>query len=70
MYKVTLWGPPVKVVQEYSDLNKAKRECRKLGHDVNLLSGNFKYYAPNAYVADEEGYLVYNPRFKRTEKDG
>lgn len=49
------------VLGQWENLGKAKRECRKFGH-TRLNNG--KYYAPVAFVGDEDGYVIYNPRFK------
>jgi hypothetical protein len=60
MYKVILWGTRT-VIQTFVSLRPAQRCARKQGYDENLSNG--KYYAPLAYVEDESGYCVYNPRF-------
>ena len=63
VYKVVRWGE-IAPIKSFNNLKKAKKYCRSLGYDPNLISGNLKWYAPIAYVADENGLLVYNPRFK------
>ena len=61
MYRVTSWDTD-QVLAEYGDLAKARRECRKLGHGPDQ-GEMFTGYPPVAYVANEQGEVVYNPRF-------
>ena len=48
----------------FDHLNRAKKYARGCGHtgeDSPILTG----YPPIAYVSDEEGNCVYNPRFAK-----
>jgi hypothetical protein len=68
MYKVISWDTG-EVLQEHENVNKAKRECRKLG--CILDHGK---YLPVAFVSDGQKvfgrYCVfYNPRFKNPTPD-
>ena len=61
MYHVTFWDTQ-EVYRSFKKLGTAKRYCRGLGHtgeDNPGLTG----YPPLAYIANDAGYLVYNPRF-------
>lgn len=58
-YIVTNWQTQ-EAIAEFEDLNEAKKFCRGLGHTGQAIGG---YYPPVAFVADIDGYLVYNPRF-------
>lgn len=63
MFFVTQWEDR-QIVGEYEKLSIAKRRCRGLGHtgeDHPILTG----YPPIAYVANEKGECVYNPRFSK-----
>jgi hypothetical protein len=61
MYHVTLWETK-EIVNSFEKLAVAKRWARGRGHtgedDPGLTS-----YPPLAYVANDDGDLVYNPRF-------
>jgi hypothetical protein len=61
MFHVTLWETR-EVVKSVGNLNYAKKWARGRGHtgedDPGLTS-----YPPIAYVADDNGDIVYNPRF-------
>jgi len=60
-FKVVDWETK-KEIQTFDDLKKASRYCRTLGYiDYGLPT----WYSPVAYVADDNGCLVYNPRFKK-----
>lgn len=61
MYKIVSWETG-EILEECVKLSIAKRHCRKLGYVDN---GHPTNYSPVAYVADADGYVVYNPRFKR-----
>ncbi len=61
MFHITLWETR-EVVKSVKNLNYAKKWARGRGHtgeDNPGLTG----YPPIAYVADDNGDLVYNPRF-------
>jgi len=61
MYKVVFWDTG-KVYRKFKALPIAKRYARGLGHtgeDNPYLTG----YPPVAYVANDAGECVYNPRF-------
>ncbi len=60
MYHVMNWDTR-EVISSWPKLSIAKRYCRGQGH-TGLSNG--VYLAPVAYVADEGGLCVYNPRFK------
>ena len=59
MYYVKSWDTD-KVLSEHKTLHIARRYCRGEGHTGE---DNGKWYFPVAYVANEAGELVYNPRF-------
>ena len=71
MYRVMLWDKRGEVAKlsdgspmEHANLTTCQKWCRGMGHtgeDSPLCTG----YPPIAYVADEDGYLVYNPRFSK-----
>jgi len=61
MYNVTNWNTG-EVLYSFEKLAVAKRWARGLGHtgeDVEI----FTSYPPVAFVANEKGECVYNPRF-------
>jgi len=61
MFYVKRWDTD-EVIHEFEKLAIAKRYARGMGHtgeDDPLLTS----YPPIAYVANEAGELVYNPRF-------
>lgn len=61
MYHVIFWDTG-KTYKSFEKLNRAKRYAKGLGHTGEndpFLTG----YPPIAYVADDDGYCVYNPRF-------
>ena len=63
MFFVTLWENG-QVVHEFEKLTIAKRYARGMGHtgeDHPGLTG----YPPIAFVANEDGECVYNPRFSK-----
>ena len=59
MFYVKSWNTD-EVLSEHNTLAIAKRYCRGEGHTGDH---NGNWYHPVAYVANEDGYLVYNPRF-------
>ena len=59
MYKVVNWDTR-ETMHEFEKLVVAKRYAKGAGH---IGKGNEVYYSPVAYVEDEDGYCVYNPRF-------
>ena len=64
MFYVTSWDTG-EILGEYKKLAIAKRYARGEGHtgeDIAILIG----YPPIAYVANEAGECVYNPRFGKT----
>ena len=66
MYFVKNWETD-ETIDSFEKLTTAKRYCRGQGHTGQLAPNG--QYLPIAYVADDEGYLVYNPRFKATIGD-
>jgi hypothetical protein len=67
MYHVTRWDTG-EITRSFFSLAIAKKYARGAGHtgeDDPLLTG----YPPIAYVADDEGYCVYNPRFGKRISD-
>jgi len=61
MYHVTYWDTG-KIYQSFEKLAIAKRYARGLGHtgkEYPFLTG----FPPVAYVANDNGECVYNPRF-------
>lgn len=61
MYHVTDWTTQA-VIKSFEKLGLAKRYARGQGHtgeDNPMLTG----YPPIAFVADDSGNCVYNPRF-------
>jgi hypothetical protein len=61
MFHVTYWNTR-QVYRSFEKLGVAKRWARGLGHtgeDNPMLTG----YPPIAYVANDAGECVYNPRF-------
>lgn len=66
MYTVRRWDND-EIISEYPKLALAKRYCRGQGHTGEYVNGR---YAPIAYVADVNGYLVYNPTFRDPIKSG
>lgn len=61
MYHVTIWDTQ-KIYRSFKKLGIAKRYARGLGHtgeDNPGLTG----YPPIAFVANDAGECVYNPRF-------
>lgn len=63
MYHVTIWDTK-KIYKSFNKLGTAKRYCRGMGHtgeDIPMLYN----YPPIAFVADDDGYCVYNPRFSK-----
>jgi hypothetical protein len=63
MYHVTIWDTQ-KIHRSFTKLGVAKRWCRGLGHtgeDDPGLTG----YPPIAFVANDDGECVYNPRFSK-----
>ena len=61
MYRVLDWTND-RELSSHATLSAARRACRKLGHDG---THNGKYYAPVSFVADDDGFCIYNPRFKK-----
>jgi hypothetical protein len=66
LFHVTLWETR-EVVKSVANLNYAKKWARGRGHtgeDDPCLTG----YPPIAYVADDNGDIIYNPRFSKKLK--
>lgn len=63
MFHVTLWETK-EVVKSVENLNYAKKWARGRGHTGEDIPGLISYQ-PIAYVADDNGDLVYNPRFSK-----
>ena len=66
MYHVISWNTR-EALASFEKLKEAKRYCRSLGHtgeDDPFLTS----YPPVAYVTNESGELVYNPRFRKGGK--
>jgi len=63
-FKVVSWNSD-KIITEVAILSSAKKHARSMGHtgEINPWS-NGKWYNPIAYVENEAGECVYNPRFK------
>jgi len=61
-YFVTIWNTK-KIVKSFVELKNAKKFCRDFGHgeDNPILTS----LPPIAYVANKNGEVVYNPRFKK-----
>ncbi len=59
MFKVMNWDTR-EVMYEFKKLATAKRYAKRAGH---IGKGNGSYYSPVAYVEDDNGFCVYNPRF-------
>lgn len=64
MYHVTDWNTG-QIIKSFEKLAVAKRWCRGQGHD-GIDDPAFTGFAPIAYVANDAGDCVYNPRFSRT----
>ena len=65
MYYIMTWDTK-ETLHSTESLPEARRICRNLGHtgeDIFYLTG----YPPIAYVADDNGDLVYNPRFEKVK---
>lgn len=62
-FHVTLWETK-EVVKSFEKLAFARRWARRAGHTGEDNSGSTSY-PPLAYVADDNGNLVYNPRFSK-----
>jgi len=63
MFYVKSWDTD-EVLSEHEALPIARRYCRGEGHTGdNNGRNNGRWYLPVAYVANETGDLVYNPRF-------
>lgn len=60
-YRVVTWGKR-SIIAEDLPLAAAKKQARGLGYDADINNG--KWFAPIAFVEDENGFCVYNPRFK------
>ena len=60
MYHVTDWETN-EIYSSWKKLAVARRYCRGKGH--NGITHNNMTFEPLCFVADDEGYLVYNPRF-------
>ena len=67
MYKVINWNTDA-IMGEYSSLTQAKRACKALGH-TNDTNPIFTSLPPVAYVQDDRGCCVYNPRFAFPKSD-
>ena len=64
MYHIKLWDTG-EITKSFDKLPIAKRYARGAGHtgeDNPGLTG----YPPIAYVVDDDGYVVYNPRFSKS----
>ncbi len=59
MFKVINWDSH-EVMHEFKKLATARCYAKGAGH---IGKGNGSYYSPVAYVEDEHGFCVYNPRF-------
>ena len=62
-YQVVSWVSR-DIIWETDDLNKAKKKCRSIGHELTkdpILTG----YPPIAFVQEGDLGVVYNPRFKK-----
>lgn len=66
MYHVTEWGTN-KILSSWEKLSIAKRRARGLGHTGENNPG-LTGYPPIAFVANDAGECVYNPRFKKSKK--
>jgi len=65
MYLVVSWDTR-EVIASFGELKGAKKYCRAQGHtseDHSFLAS----YPPVAYVSNEAGELVYNPRFRKEQ---
>ena len=63
MYHVTDWDTK-EIHKSFDKIGAARKWCRGMGHngeDHPFLTG----YPPIAYVANDDGDLVYNPRFSK-----
>jgi hypothetical protein len=72
MYKVISWDTN-EILSEHPNLNKTKRICRAYGAEELSKPWENKYHkwlTPLAYVQDEHGFCVYNPRFKNPAYTG
>jgi len=61
MYHVTEWETG-KIISSHEKLAIAKRYARGMGH-TGEDNPNLTGYPPICFVADDDGLLVYNPRF-------
>lgn len=60
MFTVRAWDGD-KILSTHKTLAIARRHCRGEGHTGEQVCGKF---VPIAYVANDAGECVYNPRFK------
>ena len=65
MYHITRWDDNT-VIASIEEINAAKRITRSQGHNGDH---NGKWFCPIAYLADDDGFLVYNPRFRVGKDD-
>ena len=63
MYHVKNWDTD-EIIASFDNLKDAKRVARAQGHTGETVPES-KWIPPVAYVADDNGYCVYNPRFKK-----
>jgi hypothetical protein len=64
MYQVVNWDTE-EIISEHKTLAAASRKARGQGHtgkNASMFSG----YSPVAFVRDESGACVYNPRFSKS----
>jgi hypothetical protein len=61
MFYIKKWGTD-EILGEYKKLAIAKKYARGAGHTGEIING-LNGYPPIAYVANERGECVYNPRF-------
>ena len=59
MYYVKSWEKD-EILSEHESLGQARRACKKAGHDGTTWG---KWYGPIAWVSNDKGECVYNPRF-------
>ena len=64
MYHVTDWNTR-RIIKSFEKLAIAKRYARGQGHD-GIDDPAFTGFGPIAYVANDAGDCVYNPRFGKT----
>lgn len=65
MYNIVNWDTN-EIIAKVSKLSTAKRLCRNQGHTGQ---SNGAYYAPVARAQDDNGFCVYNPKFRVGKDD-